>query len=1218
MQQCSPPPERAHAHGNELFAGFTPVPNTYADTVKQAGGFLFLNQLYQENRLFQLRDNRLPTSVPSSNTHCLFVNTTKLVLSLCPLFPQGSIERETLRQFFHFLPQLLHATGLRQQDVEYSSILIAQGQWRQVWDMALARAAKLQAKREKNPSIARKRTDAEKSNYAHKCATAGNVSKACKIICEEMIPACSDDTVEKLQDLHPERSLDLNLQHVPSLETLNAFWNDEEGAALRDQFFTIAKVRKYFKSCQALGAADIDGWRGREHILHLFMNNDTELHHLIFDELIWPYVMGDFLHEFLPELAGGLLFAFLKNNGGLRPLLCGSIWRRCAARLISDCTRTAAHTFFTTTYPNFMQCAGGLQDGATRCAQLLNMLHDLPTDAQDPDNPVAFINTDIQAAFQEMCRQTSFDTLTGKATQPYDDGRVQPGDEIPTIEALRPFHGYFNAMHSTASNNRYYDHRGHPHHVKGTTGGQQGDGLEMVRYSLSQHNIVGRVLDRHRDARAAGFADDLTLYAKLETALKVLVELRQRLGEDAKLRFNMDKVKIYIPGVTRERARELVLHHIDRDNSLESLRALYDRDVASPELDIITVTGLKCVGVPIGTPAFVNAFVRSKAHAIEQDVQKLRIVKDSKIHYDLLRFCEHTRFAFLARNVPPHVMMRPDDAGFDLGRGDWGSGILQRSDAVPVPVLIQSSIVHAILQRGLGDTFATLSPQELAWCSMIVELPHHKGGLGITPLQASGMAAFYSATAHLVSWLGSLPHASEWVTGQNLDDPNSWNSSAFQTLKELHGDLLTHYKCIEWAPPPADDAPVPDAPAQGRDVTSVRPLPLPPLNLLASLRVRQGRESGEVTERPSLPPQRQVTKHIMHEWAPHKQTLLNPPTARMIEVHRLHHVQSVLMCEESSALRGNMPQHNDAEGGRPPRLTFSPVASVWGQMGRAWTTGGRGATRTTEVITEDDYVAFFHQFFGLTKNPALAPFANVQCPCQRYFMGGEGAWDHINSCLYHAANWTSAHNHVLRALERVCNDAGLATTHKRVLTSEGHRRADLEIRGIRVAERTDLLVDVTIRHDFIGSGRNGQTQGQLRNPNNPDRILESAAADKIREYRDPYRRNRHVAFLPACMSTSGRIHGEFLRLLYFIANKQADDYFEALGYQPLSKEFCHRRGVFFQQNRGTIGMACAQAVALRGAPTTARRHVAAPRRPPPLHMAYDDHDRNVSHIQGFA
>ena len=62
-------------------------------------------------------------------------------------------------------------------------------------------------------------------------------------------------------------------------------------------------------------------------------------------------------------------------------------------------------------------------------------------------------------------------------------------------------------------------------------------------------------------------------------------------------------------------------------------------------------------------------------------------------------------------------------------------------------------------------------------------------------------------------------------------------------------------------------------------------------------------------------------------------------------------------------------------------------------------------------------------------------------------------WDHINSCLHHAANWTCAHDHALRALERICNDAGFATIHKRVLTSEGNRRTDLEIRNIRVAGR---------------------------------------------------------------------------------------------------------------------------------------------------------------------
>ena len=178
--------------------------------------------------------------------------------------------------------------------------------------------------------------------------------------------------------------------------------------------------------------------------------------------------------------------------------------------------------------------------------------------------------------------------------------------------------------------------------------------------------------------------------------------------------------------------------------------------------------------------------------------------------------------------------------------------------------------------------------------------------------------------------------------------------------------------------------------------------------------------------------------------------------------------------------------------------------------------------------------------------------------------------------------------------------------------------ANLEIRNIRVAGQNDLLVDVTVRHNFKGTGHNWQTQGQLRNPDNPDHIFESAAADKIRNYRDPYQRNRQVAFLPACMSTSGRIHGEFLRLICFLSNKQADDYFAALGYQAHKEEFCHCRGVFFHRNRCTIVMACAQAVALRGAPTSARCHVAAPRNLPPLHMVADEYTWADSHINAFS
>ena len=128
--------------------------------------------------------------------------------------------------------------------------------------------------------------------------------------------------------------------------------------------------------------------------------------------------------------------------------------------------------------------------------------------------------------------------------------------------------------------------------------------------------------------------------------------------------------------------------------------------------------------------------------------------------------------------------------------------------------------------------------------------------------------------------------------------------------------------------------------------------------------------------------------------------------------------------------------------------------------------------------------------------------------------------------------------------------AGYSSSIKSLPTSDGHRRADLHVVGAHLMGKDDLMVDVTVRHDFIGDARDVQRHGLLRNPDRPDQLLNQAAADKIRSYREPYSRNRSLAFLPACMSTSGRIHSEFLRLLYFLADKQASDYFTALGYEP--------------------------------------------------------------------
>ena len=60
--------------------------------------------------------------------------------------------------------------------------------------------------------------------------------------------------------------------------------------------------------------------------------------------------------------------------------------------------------------------------------------------------------------------------------------------------------------------------------------------------------------------------------------------------------------------------------------------------------------------------------------------------------------------------------------------------------------------------------------------------------------------------------------------------------------------------------------------------------------------------------------------------------------------------------------------------------------------------------------------------------------------------------------------------------------------------------------------------------------------GQLCDPD-VNKLLETTARTKVARYREAYahRQGTTYAFLPCVMSTSGRIHWEFLLLLYILA-----------------------------------------------------------------------------------
>ena len=107
---------------------------------------------------------------------------------------------------------------------------------------------------------------------------------------------------------------------------------------------------------------------------------------------------------------------------------------------------------------------------------------------------------------------------------------------------------------------------------------------------------------------------------------------------------------------------------------------------------------------------------------------------------------------------------------------------------------------------------------------------------------------------------------------------------------------------------------------------------------------------------------------------------------------------------------------------------------------------------------------------------------------------------------------------------------------QQVIKNRGHHCGDIELAGY-LANATGpvpLVLDLRIAHGRFGSSSDPSLNGNLHYPNNIDRSLNEAAADKIRKYRTDYNNNpsNTVSFMTAIVSTSGRLHSEFVRLLF--------------------------------------------------------------------------------------
>jgi hypothetical protein len=157
----------------------------------------------------------------------------------------------------------------------------------------------------------------------------------------------------------------------------------------------------------------------------------------------------------------------------------------------------------------------------------------------------------------------------------------------------------------------------------------------------------------------------------------------------------------------------------------------------------------------------------------------------------------------------------------------------------------------------------------------------------------------------------------------------------------------------------------------------------------------------------------------------------------------------------------------------------------------------------------------------------------AQCGCKKHCMDFDG--DHTSTCTAHSGA-TKAHDWMVGVLGPLFRTAGHAVrTQHGVTASAGQRRGDVELRSYLqdAAGRRSLVFHLSMTHDRFGSSSHVQQNGLLSHPQDLDAPLRLAAQRKINSNRQQYADNQNISSLPAIVSTSTRMHGEFLRLLFY-------------------------------------------------------------------------------------
>lgn len=303
---------------------------------------------------------------------------------------------------------------------------------------------------------------------------------------------------------------------------------------------------------------------------------------------------------------------------------------------------------------------------------------------------------------------------------------------------------------------------------------QQGDVLGPALYCSGQHAVNVCVADANPNVHSVGYLDNNHLCGQILDGLKAAAETVDAMRADLDLEVNLDSSWIFVPEWLGAGISTLPPEYAALFPTLAHLPVVQE--------------GVKILGVPTGTDAFVADFLEKKEAKITSILPHLAALSDGKVHFQAVKFCVLPKFHFLLRALPPSLTLKTAE-------------------------VIDNTAISAVCCYGRWDREAVVKKEGyLNPHKFILQLPHRKGGLALTPLAGRALPAHYAATSFFLRWVSQAEDAIKGSLAFALSDVEQSDHEILKAFRASHCRLL-HLGAIEDAiPPPRTDAPSPATP----------------------------------------------------------------------------------------------------------------------------------------------------------------------------------------------------------------------------------------------------------------------------------------------------------------------------------------------------------------------------------------------------------------------